>query len=76
MVTQIRLHHIRMFEFSVGSVLKQLPRGFIGQRTLWTLLTASLAAGGACFKQRESLGSLVAQCLLEAIRRGKGDPTT
>jgi len=46
MVSQIRLHNIRLFEFGLAAAFKSMPKTFIAQRNLWTLLTACLAASG------------------------------
>lgn len=66
MISQIRLHNIRLFDFGLAIALKNIPKTFVAQRCFWTLITASCTSG---FRQKEPLGQLVAQAFFELIKR-------
>lgn len=48
-----------------------MPSSYMGQRCLWSLLTASCATNLEGFKQREPLSQIIACCLLELIKKNK-----
>lgn len=75
MVSQIRLQHIRLFEFGLSTALKQMPKTFMSQRCLWTLLSACCSAGAQSFKQKEPIGQIIAQALYDLIKRNKDEPS-